>query len=84
MRGVLGRGGVGAANPLRMSPATWVRLLFVFGCIVLPCCTKTFSSSRVYSLIAMCRLLLGVSSLVAEQGPMHLNSVVAVHLLSCL
>ncbi|KAF4023685.1 hypothetical protein G4228_015655 [Cervus hanglu yarkandensis] len=35
MRRVLGRGWVGAANTLRMFPATWVRLLFVFGCHVM-------------------------------------------------
>ena len=68
MRGVLGRGEVDAANPLGTFPATLGGAFVCFDRIVLPCCARTFSRSGVYSLVAMCRLLHGVASLVAEQG----------------
>ena len=68
MRGVLGRGGVDSANPLGMFAAVLDGAFVCFGCIVLPCCTRTFSASGLHSLVAMCRLLHGVASLVAEQG----------------
>ena len=62
------KGWGGFCQPLGMFAAVLDGAFVCFGCIALPCCTRTFSASGLYSLVAMCRLLHGVASLVAEQG----------------
>ena len=62
---------MGIAKHLWISPVMLVRItvcFFGFGSTGLPPYERIFSSSVVYSLVAMCGLLVGVASLVAEQG----------------
>ena len=63
---------MGIAKHLWISPVMLVRItvcfFFGFDSIGLPPYGRIFSSSAVYSLVAVCGLLVGVASLVAEQG----------------